>query len=274
MGNAFGFASAVAITLGALLAGCSGSSATPTPTPPASLSLPEQGQQLYLTKGCSGCHGLRAEGSDFAPALPGHSADQVRRQVRNPQRLMPAFGPDQVSDEQLDLLVAYVESLETEGSHSEPTALPLDDAVAMHHWMALTAMTADDVVQAVHHVAHAIELLEDQEHRQGMEAVLVSLETGALHDAEHEIEVMLTGIAEPALSMGELHLQLTLTAILVHDAPDATHHLQHFTADADEREREIAQTVLEHIDAGDEEEAEHAIIELLESMGHQQHHHD
>ena len=264
----------LAIFLGAILAGCGGSSAKRTPMPPASLSLAEQGQQLYLTKGCSGCHGLSAEGSDFAPALPGHSADQVRRQVRNPQRLMPAFGPEQVSDEELDLLVVYVESLDAEGPHSEPTALALDDAVAMHHWMALTALTADDVAQATHHVGHAIELLEDEEHRQGMEAVLASLEAGALHDAEHEIEEMLAGIAEPALSMAELHLQLTLSAVLVHDAPDATHHLQHFAADADESEREIAHTVLEHIDAGDEEEAEHAIIELLESMGHEQHHHD
>ena len=264
----------VAVSLGVLLAGCGGSSGAETPTPSAPPSLPEQGEQVYLTKGCSGCHGLRAEGSDIAPALPGHAAQQVRRQVRNPQRLMPAFGPDQVSDEELDLLVAYIESLEAEGSHSEPTALPLDEAVAMHHWMALTALTSDDVVQAKHHVAHAIELLEDQEHRQGMEAVLVSLEAGTLHDAEHEIEVMLTGIAEPGLSMGELHLQLTLSAILVHDAPDATHHLQHFAADADEREREIAQKVLGHIDVGGEEEAEQGIIELLESMGHEQHHHD
>ena len=103
---------------------------------------------------------------------------------------------------------------------------------------------------------------------------MVSLEAGALHDAEHQIEEMLAGTAEPALSMGELHLQLTLTAILVHDAPDATHHLQHFAADADEPERAIAQKVLEHIDAGDEDEAELAIIELLESMAHEQHHHD
>ena len=264
----------LAIFLGALLVGCGGSSATETPTPPPSLSSAEQGEQLYLTKGCSGCHGLSAEGSDIAPALPGHSADQVRRQVRNPQGLMPAFGPDQLSDRELDLLVAYVESLDAEGSHSEPTALPLDEAVAMHHWMALTALTAEDAVQATHHVGHAIELLEDEEHRQGMEAVLASLEAGALHDAEHEIEEMLAGIAEPALSMAELHLQLTLSAVLVHDAPDATHHLQHFARDADESEREIAEKVLEHIDVGNEEQAEHAIIELLESMGHEQHHHE
>lgn len=85
---------------------------------------------------------------------------------------------------------------------------------------------------------------------------------------------MLAGIAEPALNMAELHLQLTLSAVLVHDAPDATHHLQHFARDADETEREIAEKVLEHIDVSNEEQAEHAIIELLESMGHEQHHHE
>ena len=184
---------------------------------------------------------------------------------------MPALS---VSDGELDLLVAYVESLETGGSHSEPTALPLDEAVAMHHWMALTALIADDVDEATHHVGHAIELLEDQDHRHAMEAVLASLEAGALHDAEHEIEEMLAGTAEPALSMDELHLQLALSAIQVHDAPDATHHLEHFVADANEQEREKAQQVLEHLEAGDGEEAEHTVVELLESMEHQHHHHD
>ena len=60
----------------------------------------------------------------------------------------------------------------------------------------------------------------------------------------------------------------------LHDTPDGTHHLEHFVADADEQERESPQRVLGHIDAGDREEAEHAIIELLESMAHEQHHHD
>ena len=86
---------------------------------------------------------------------------------------------------------------------------------------------------------------------------------------------MLAGTAEPALSMGELHLQLALSAIQVYDAPDATHHLEHFAAEADEHERESTRTVLGHIDARDQEEAGHAIIELLgESMEHEQHHHD
>ena len=107
MSRDFGGALVLAVSIGAILVACGGSSTTETATPPASLSLAEQGQQLYLTKGCSGCHGLRAEGSDIAPALPGHSADQVRRQVRNPQRSMPAFGPDQVSDEELIAALLY-----------------------------------------------------------------------------------------------------------------------------------------------------------------------
>ena len=107
-----------------------------------------------------------------------------------------------------------------------------------------------------------------------MEAVLASLEAGALHDAEHEIEEMLAGTAEPALSMDELHLQLALSSIQVHDAPDAAHHLEHFVADADEQERESAQRALEQLEAGDGGEAEHTVVELLESMEHQRHHHD
>ena len=34
----------------------------------------------------------------------------------------PAFGPERISNEELDLLVAYAESLDAEVSHSEPSA--------------------------------------------------------------------------------------------------------------------------------------------------------
>ena len=65
-----------------------------------------------------------------------------------------------------------------------------------------------------------------------------------------------------------------LTAILVHEALDADHHLEHFVAEAGERDRESAQRVLEHIEAGGDDAAEHSLIELLESMEHQHHQHD
>ena len=274
MSYRLGLAFVATMSIGALLASCAQPSPTATPPPVATLTPAEQGEQLFATKGCSACHGRGAVGSDIAPALPGHSAEQVRRQVRNPLGAMPAFGPGQISEGELDLLVTYVESLEAGDSHSEPTAIPLGDAVAMHHWMALTALAAERLNEAAHHVTHASELIEDAEHRRVMQAVLGSLEAGRLHDAEHEIEAMLAGTAEPALSEGELHLQLALGAAQVHDGTEASHHLEHFMSEADEHKRESAREALEHIDAGDAEEAGHAIVELLEATEHQHHRHD
>ncbi len=263
-----------ALSIGALLAACGEPSPTATPTPIATLSPAEQGERLFAANGCSGCHGVGAEGTDIAPALPGHSAEQVIRQVRSPVRSMPAFGVEQISNQELDLLAVYVEILEVVESHSEPTAISLGDAVAIHHWMALTALAAERVDEATHHVGHAIELIEDAEHRRQMEAVVGSLESGRLHDAEHAIEGMLASTAEPELSSGELHLQLALGAAQAHDGPEASHHLEHFIAEAGETESEGASEALEHIEAGDEEEAGHAIVELIEAAEHQHHRHD
>ncbi len=260
-----------ALSIGALLAACGEPSPTATPTPTATLSPAEQGERLFAANGCSGCHGVGAAGTDIAPALPGHSAEQVRRQVRSPLGTMPFFGPSQISGQELDLIATYVESLERPDSHSEPT---LRDAVAIHHWMALTALAAERTDEAAHHVRHAIELIEDAEHRRQMEAVVGSLESGRLHDAEHAIEGMLASTAEPELSSGELHLQLALGAAQAHDGPEASHHLEHFIAEAGETGSEGASEALEHIEAGDEEEAGHAIVELIEAAEHQHHRHD
>lgn len=269
-----GLALAATVGIAALLAACGQPSPTATTPPATTLSPGEQGERLFAVKGCSACHGLGAEGSDIAPGLPGHSAEQVLRQVRNPVGSMPAFGAERISNQELDLLAFYVESLEAGDAHSEPTAVSLGDAVAMHHWMALGALADEDTDEAMHHVGHAIELIEDAEHRRRMEAVLGSLRNGQLHDAEHEIEGMLAGTAEPELGRSELHLQLALGAAQVRDGPEASHHLEHFMSEAGETEREGAREALERIEAGDEEEAGRAIVELIEATEHQQHRHD
>ena len=269
-----GLALVAALSMGALLAACGQPSPTATTPPAAALSLVEQGERLFAVKGCATCHGVGAAGTDIAPALAGHSAEQVRRQVRNPVGSMPAFGAERITDQELDMLAVYVESLEAGGVHSEPTAIALGDAVAMHHWMALGALADEDTTEAMHHVAHAVELIEDDEHRRRMEGVLGSLESGQLHDAEHEIEGMLAGVAEPELSLGELHLQLALGAAQVHDGPEVSHHLEHFMSDAGEAESQGGREALAHMAAGDEEEAGHAIVELIEAVEHQHHRHD
>ncbi|MBI4198286.1 MAG: cytochrome c, partial [Chloroflexi bacterium] len=97
-------------------------SSTPTAEPHEEESV---GLHLFREKGCAVCHGQNAQGSAIAPALPGHTADQVRRQVRSPRFQMPAFGPAQVSDEELDVIVAYIESLGPAMAgmeHMEPVA--------------------------------------------------------------------------------------------------------------------------------------------------------
>lgn len=269
-----GLAVAAAISAGALLTACGQPSPTATPPPAVTLSPAGQGERLFAVKGCATCHGLAGAGSDIAPALPGHSAEQVLRQVRSPVRSMPAFGAERISDQELDLIAVYVESLEAGSLHSEPTTIPLHDAVAMHHWMALGALADGATIEATHHVGHAIELIEDAEHRGRMEAVLGFLASGQLHDAEHEIEAMLAGVAEPDLSPRELHLQLALGAVQADDDTEAAHHLGHFIGEARGTGSEGASEVLEHIVAGELEEAGHAIVELIEAAEHQQHRHD
>ena len=101
-----GLAVAAAISAGALLTACGQPSPTATPPPAATLSPAEQGERLFAVKGCATCHGLAGAGSDIAPALPGHSAEQVLRQVRSPVGSMPAFGAERISDQELDLIAA------------------------------------------------------------------------------------------------------------------------------------------------------------------------
>ena len=258
-----------------------GDAATPavdTTSPPDSTSSSTiapvvNGPQLFADKGCAACHGQNGEGSNIAPALPGHTAEQVRRQVRNPVGAMPSFGPEKISDEELEELVEFITELTMVG-HQEPLDLSRDNAVTMHHWMAILALKADGVAEASHHVKHIIELVESAHHRGRMEGVLEALDGDKLHDAEHSIEEMLAGTAEPELSLGELHLQLVLSALAVQGVEDAQHHMGHFIEEGEPSQIDLAGEVMEHLNAGELHEAEELVKELIESRPHQQHHHD
>ena len=82
---------------------------------------------------------------------------------------------------------------------------------------------------------------------------------------------MLAGTAEPDLATSELHLQMTLSAIAGHDAEDARHHMGHYSDAAGPSER--ATELMEHLQAGELEEAEALAKGLVEGMPHQRHHH-
>lgn len=251
------------------------STATPTTVPAPTESLEPivkgSGHDLFNSKGCAACHGRNAEGSPVAPALPGHTEEMVKRQVRNPRFLMPAFGENQINDRELETIAQYIAGLEG-GDHAHPETIGLTVAVEMHHWMALEALKAGVPDEAMHHVEHIIELLEPGAHREQMVAVLKSLRAGEKHEGEHEIEGMLAGTAAPDLSLLQLHLRQALVSLAVNEAADARHHIAHPQDVADESLGESLREILDFLDQDNLHSAEHEIQELLgegEDRGHQ-----
>ena len=168
------------------------------------------GREVYLNAGCSACHGLNAEGTDVGPSVAGHTAQQVHQQVRSPLAQMPAYSEAQLSEEDLDQVAGYLAALESMEEHAEP--VKLSDVLAIHHWMAISAITAGDPNDALHHVGHIIERVKG-EHLETMEKARALLRQGDLHEAEHLIEEMLAGKAKPELTLAELNLRLALTAV-------------------------------------------------------------
>ena len=222
------------------------------------------GHDLMVAKGCAACHGQNGEGSAIAPALAGHTEAQVKRQVRSPRFQMPAFSEDQVSDEELDAIIHYIASLESEGhAHAEVENAQLDVIVEMHHWMALEALKADALEDAIHHVEHIIELLDEGEHQDRMKVIREDLQVSNIHDAEHEIEEMLAGNAAPDLTLAQLHLRQALVALAAEGLADARHHVEHFQSLVGAQEAQRAAEILELLGESDLHQAEHDIEELL-----------
>ena len=75
---------------------------------------PDNGKQLWEGQiwQCSRCHGANGEGV-FGATLAGteKTADEFIAQVRNPRNRMPMFSEDQVSDDQIRDIQAYMASL-------------------------------------------------------------------------------------------------------------------------------------------------------------------
>lgn len=106
----------------------------PTPTPPATATPvpatatkvptvapnPALGANLFASKPCAGCHGYQAEGG-FGPKLAGTglSIDNVRLRVRTGKSSMPAFSEQQVTDQDIQHIYAWLRSL------AQPTPTPI-----------------------------------------------------------------------------------------------------------------------------------------------------
>ena len=218
------------------------------------------GRRAYLEAGCSACHGQNAEGTDVGPSLAGHTAAQVHQQVRSPLAQMPAYPEAQLSDEDLDRIAEYIAGLAPMEEHAEP--VKLSEILAIHHWMAISAIAAGDRGDALHHVGHIIERVKG-EHRETMENARALLREGDLHEAEHLIEEMLAGKAKPELTLAQLSLRLALTAVDQRDRAEAIHQMRHFLQRARGAERAKGEAILAHLREGDLHGAEHGIADLL-----------
>ena len=79
---------------------------------------PSPGRTLFLSQGCSACHGPTAEGTQFAPSLVGITkkfpGDKVPALLRHPTARMRAGGMPafNLTDPQMQQLVGYLASLE------------------------------------------------------------------------------------------------------------------------------------------------------------------
>ncbi|MDP2937436.1 MAG: cytochrome c [Dehalococcoidia bacterium] len=70
-----------------------------------------KGKTFFTGKGCSACHGASGEGTAAGPSLKGIPTDKVKAQIRAPSGKMPPYGPSQVSDSEVDDLIAYLGTL-------------------------------------------------------------------------------------------------------------------------------------------------------------------
>jgi mono/diheme cytochrome c family protein len=79
-----------------------------------------EGKTVYAKNNCGACHKIAGKGGATGPDLsrigkhesPKELVDYIRTpKKKNPNSIMPAYGPDQINDKQLKALVAYLHSL-------------------------------------------------------------------------------------------------------------------------------------------------------------------
>lgn len=82
----------------------------------------DPGRAIYLTAGCTICHGLDARGGVTGPSLAGSLAEIVKHMVRDGPGGMPAWPLDKLSDADLGTLATYLQGLEVARPSTEEIA--------------------------------------------------------------------------------------------------------------------------------------------------------
>jgi mono/diheme cytochrome c family protein len=208
------------------------------------------GKTVYEKAGCVACHGPDARGSDLAPALAGHTVEQVRLYARNPQGKMPRFGADKLTDSELDAVAAYIAGLPAPEAHV--VAIDAAQHLEMHHWIAHHALIANDPKHADEHLSHILELVkDDDDHRRRVERINQLVRANRLKVAAQEVLQMLHAKVAPELSVEKMHLRLTLGAIDAGDTRAAQHYLERYVEGVSAHDRKHAAELLALLKKGD-----------------------
>ena len=90
------------------------------PVPANIKGLIAEGKTVYMQNGCAACHAIGGTGGKTGPDLSKFGASHKEADAilyvrdpkkKNPNGVMPAYGPDKINDKKLKALVAYLLSL-------------------------------------------------------------------------------------------------------------------------------------------------------------------
>lgn len=222
-----------------------------------------RGKALYATQGCAACHGDSGQGG-AGPALPGHTEDQVRKQVRVPRGTMPAYAPAQMGDQQIADIAAFIKTMPVQMAEAhghEASDMEAPDGVHLH--MALLAYKANSVPDGDHHLQHLVDFTKSAAMKQTGQQALVAAKAGKMHDAEHEIEESLPKAMGQDMTFGSMHLDLALGGLEVGAAADAEHHLEHIRQHGTPAEQQAAREAATKLQANDTAEAKELLAKAL-----------
>ena len=181
---------AVFVVAGLVLAACG-----PSAPSQAGSDTAAQGKSQFDAF-CASCHGGDGTGSASAPSIFGHDSEEIMSQVRNPAGNMPTFSSTLLPDSDLELLVQYALSLDSERKETHADIMPSDEEKA--HLMAAYAAINDsetvDSEVAINHLQQAMALTTD-EAAAVYDEMIQAIEFGDTHDVNHELEELL-GMAE------------------------------------------------------------------------------
>ncbi len=140
----------------------------------------ERAKQLYVQLGCLSCHGANYEGRD-GPMLVGLPVEEIKVAVRNgfpdAEEPMPAFSPQMISDEDLDLLAQFLSQLTL-----EDIGMTVPDEVVQHLQLAWESLEQEDRDAVTTHLQAALDALPEDEDYEGLKVTLEDL----LEDVEEE----------------------------------------------------------------------------------------